>query len=102
MKNTHMLFESRLPAQVFRNSWGWHSRATRLVVGTALSLALGCVSHRAEAGSLSAGFEPDEAVPGVLYGFAAVDAAGGVNNSGALKMNTANGQSGFLVSADLD
>ncbi len=67
-----------------------------------LALILGCLSPRAQAGSLTLGFEPTDTIPGTLYGTAATDVTGGVGGPGVLKMNTANGQAGFLVLDDLD
>jgi len=68
----------------------------------ALAVILFCSLHPARAGSISIGFEPADSIPGTLYGTATVDVSGGASDSGVLKMNTANGQAGFLVLDDLD
>lgn len=94
---------SGVPAGSCLRSVDWsRSQVTRLVCGAALSVLLGGLSPRAEAGTLSTGFGPADVIPGTLYGSAIVDVSGGVGDSGVLKMNTANGQAGFLVLDDLD
>jgi hypothetical protein len=60
-----------------------------------------CLS-RANAGSLTLGFEARDSVPGAFYGSAAVDTAGGIGDSGVLRLTVGNGQAGFLVLDDLD
>lgn len=65
-------------------------------------IAVASFSRALEAGTITIGFEPTDTIPGSLYGSAAVDPSGGTSNSGVLKMNTANAQSGFLVLNDLD
>lgn len=67
-----------------------------------LAVLLAVLPQAAKAGNISLGFDPADTVPGTLYGTAAVDDSGGIGGSGALKLNTANGQAGFLVLDDLD
>ena len=79
---------------------GFRTQVGRVILGISLALVLGRVG--AMAGSFATGFEPTDPTPGTLYGLAMTDSSGGVTNSGVLKMNTSNGQAGFLVLDDLD
>src|SRR6266446_5026176 len=97
MKNSHASFGSRSPRRLYPAVHGKRghacnllrpSRVARLVCGSAIAVILSCLPRQADAGSLSIGFEPAEAIPGTLYGLAAVDVSGGVSDSGVLKMNT--------------
>jgi len=77
-------------------------RVAGCLCGLAVAATLTCWSPDTQAGTLSVGFEPADPVPGALHGAATVDTTGGTGNSGVLKLNTANGQAGFLVLDDLD
>ena len=102
MKNPNWSFDSiDATAQRAKRLWQCPGRSIQ-PIRLASILALVFTFHRAVAGAFSTGFEPTDPSPGTLYGLAATDSTGGVTNSGVLKMDTANGQAGFLVLDDLD
>ena len=77
-------------------------RLLSLIGVTALLFAL--LPPKARAGSVSTDFDPNQTLPGILFGTAATSATGGdPNGTGTcLQFNTGNGESGLLVLNELD
>src|ERR1700676_1359445 len=59
---------------------------------------------KAKAGTVTTGFDPNQSLPGTVYGTAATPSTGGdPNGTGTcLQFDTANGESGLLVLNELD
>jgi len=67
-------------------------------------LVLACLVSKAKGGTVSSDFDPNQVLPGTLYGAAATSSTGGhPNGTGTcLQFDTANGEGGLLVVNELD
>src|SRR5690349_7171589 len=87
----------RMKAQIDLARWFVRFSATTL-------LGFAWLVPKANAGSVTTDFDPNQTLPGIVYGTAATSSTGGdPNGTGTcLQFDTGNGESGLLVLNELD